>query len=104
MNSNSTSGFAPLGRLFWMMLGPAFLFLLALTTARDADGWFATKDILFLMVLGGIILGRLVEFRGGDPRTADGERATNSHFNRYVVVSLLVGLGVYTVANVIGNR
>jgi hypothetical protein len=64
--------------MFWMMIGPAILFLLSLGIARDGGGWFTPKDIAFLVILGGLILGRLAEFRGGDPRTADGGRRTGS--------------------------
>lgn len=87
-----------------MMIGPAILFLLALTIARDSSGWFTRKDIAFLAVLGGMILGRFLEFRGGDPRTADGQPATREHLRRYALAILPIGLAVWAVANLIGNR
>ncbi|MGQ0634828.1 MAG: hypothetical protein ACT4QC_09475 [Planctomycetaceae bacterium] len=99
----STSGLAPLGRLFWMMIGPAILFLLALAISRDGGGWFTAKDIGFLAALAGIVLGRFIEFRGGDPRTADGQPATQSHFRRYAALVVSIGLGVWAAANLIGN-
>lgn len=87
-----------------MMLGPAILFLLAISIARDGGGWFTLKDIAFLAVLGGLVLGRIVEFRGGDPRTAGGEPATREHLHRYSMVILATGFSVWTVVNLIGNR
>lgn len=87
-----------------MMVGPAIQFLLAIIIARNGGGWFTPVDILFLAVLGGIILGRVVEFRGGDPRTATGEPATRAHLRRYGILVLTVGLGIWIVANVIGNH
>lgn len=104
MQSNPSSGYATLGRLFWMMIGPAILFLLALTIARDGGGWFTPKDIAFLAVLGGLILGRFVEFRGGGSLTAMGEPATREHLRRYVVLILAIGFAVWTVVNLIGNH
>lgn len=87
-----------------MMIGPSILFLLAIGIARDAGGWLTLKDIAFLVILGGVILGRYVEFRGGDPRTATGEPATRNQWRRYVVVTMTIGIGMYVVANLIGNH
>lgn len=87
-----------------MMIGPAILFLLTIGIARDGGGWFTLKDIAFLAVLAGVILGRFVEFRGGDPRTATGDPATHEHLRRYVVLTLAIGFAVWTVANLIGNH
>jgi hypothetical protein len=101
---DSSSGLAPVGRLFWMMVGPAILFLLALTIARDGGGWFTAKDVAFLAVLGGMIFGRFLEFRGGDPRTADGMPATPAQLRRYAVAILAIGLTVWGGANLIGNQ
>lgn len=98
------SGITPFGRVFWMMIGPAILFLLALTIARQGGGWFTPKDIGFLLVLAGMVVGRFVEFRGGDPRTADGEPATPGHLRRYIATIIPIGLGIWAVANLIGNR
>jgi hypothetical protein len=81
MSPNSTSGLAPLGRIFWMMVGPASLFLLAIAIARDPSGWFTPRDFAFLFVLAAMIAARLLEFRG-DPHTASGEPATPAHFRR----------------------
>jgi len=87
-----------------MMLGPAVLFLLALSIARDGGGWFTSKDIAFLLVLGGLILARFLELQGGNARTADGEPASMFHLRRYVVMAIPLGLTVWLVANLIGNR
>lgn len=104
MQTNSTSGIAPVGRMFWMLIGPALLFVLGFGIALGERGWFTLKDIVFLVVLVGMILGRLAEFRGGDPRTAAGEAATQAHFRRYSVIVILGGLGVWTGANLIANQ
>lgn len=90
--------------MFWIMLGPGILFLLGLSIARGGGGWFTLKDIAFVAVLAGLVLGRFVEFRGGDPRTATGEPATREHLRRYIVLILTIGLGVWIVANLIGNH
>ena len=87
-----------------MMVGPAILFLLALIIARNGGGWFTSKDIWYFAVLAGMLVGRIIEFRGGDPRTADGEPATNADLFRYVAYVLPICLGVWVVSNLIGNR
>ncbi len=87
-----------------MMIGPAILFLLAISIARDGGGWFTLKDVAFLIVLLGMILGRIMEFHGGTPRTAEGEPATREHLRRYTIVILASGFAVWAVVNLIGNR
>jgi len=87
-----------------MMIGPAVLFLLAISIARDGGGWFTPKDVAFLTILCGLVLARIVEFRGGAPRTAEGEPATREHLHRYSIVILATGLAVWVVVNLIGNR
>lgn len=104
MESNASSGIAQIGRLFWMMLGPAVLFLLAISIARDGGGWFTLKDFAFLTVLGGLLPARIVEFGGGDPRTATGKPATRQELRRYFVTVLFTGIVAWTVANLIGNH
>jgi hypothetical protein len=89
--------------MFWMMIGPALLFLLAVAIGREGGGWLTPQDIAFFAVLCGMILGRLLEFRGGDPRTADGQPATKAHLRRYAAAVLAIGLGVWTAANLIAN-
>lgn len=86
------------------MVGPAILFIIAVFIARDGGGWFTPKDIAFLTVLGCLILGRIVEFSGGDPRTAAGEPATRDHLRRYIIVALAIGLAAWTLANLVGNH
>lgn len=58
------------GRIFWMMIGPIFLMVLALGIAQQRDGWFAPTDFLYFLVLGGMLFGRHTEFRYGDPLTS----------------------------------
>lgn len=104
METNSTSGLAPVGRLFWMLIGPAILFVLGFGIDLGGGGWFTIKDIVFLATLAGLILGRKAEFRGGDPRTVVGEPATPAHFRRFSVLVLLGGVGAWAVANLVASR
>jgi hypothetical protein len=67
-------------------------------------GWLTGLDLAFLAVLGGMLLARWLEFRGGDPQTATGEPATLAHLRRYTLVALLLGLAVWVVANLVGNH
>lgn len=90
-------------RVFWMMVGPMALFLLLSGIVTNSNGWFTPADFGFLAVLGGIILARVMEFRGGNPQTASGEPATPAHLRRFIIVTLIVGLGVWVLANMIGN-
>ena len=63
-------------RIFWMMLGPLLLALLAFTIIMKGNGWFTPADFAFLAVLGVLFLARWLEFREGNPLTSSGEPAT----------------------------
>lgn len=100
-----TTSFVPvLGRIVWMMLGPLALVLLAVRIAYLGQGWLTGVDVAFLAVLGGVILARWLEFRGGNPQTATGEPATPDHLRRYSLAVLAVGLAVWVLANLLGNH
>ena len=103
MTPKSTSGPAFLGRLFWLMVGPAILFLIAVKIIVNGSGWSSRKSIAFLLVLPSLILGRLLEFRGGDPRTADDKPASQQHLRRYAVLSLIIGTVLWAIVNFVGT-
>jgi hypothetical protein len=99
----STSMAALLGRIFWMMYGPIFAIILALVIAQRADGWFAGPDIMYFLVLGATLMGRRIEARYSIPQTTTGEPATEAQLRAYYLVAGLLGVGVWVVANLIGN-
>jgi hypothetical protein len=99
-----TSFPAFVGRVFWMMVGPFALATLALSIVGRADGWFSPSDLLYFIILAGMLIGRWTEFRFSLPMTATGEPATAEHLRRYVLGLGLLGLGFWVVANLIGNR
>lgn len=95
---------AVLGRLFWMMLGPLTLGVAVYYILTSASGWRTVADIFFFAILGGMILGRWLEFRGGNPQTSTGEPASPAHLRRYVLFLVIGGPIVWLLANVIGNH
>jgi hypothetical protein len=105
MTTRTMSSFpAFVGRVFWMMVGPFALATLALSIAGQADGWTSPSDLLYFIVLAGMLIGRWTEFRFRLPMTASGEPATSDHLRRYVLGLGLLGLVVWVAANLIGNR
>ena len=68
------------GRLAWMIVGPFALAVIALSIAERRDGWASPLDLLYFAVLGGMLLGRWLEFRHSQPLTAMGEPATVADF------------------------
>lgn len=94
---------AILARLGWMLFGPILLVVFAALVIKTGEGWLTPWDFAFLAVLGGLILFRWLEFRGGAPQTAEGDPATPAHLRRYAVGVVVVGALVWVVANVIGN-
>jgi hypothetical protein len=104
-NDDGINSFSALfGRVFWTMIGPLSLVLLAFTIIRIGSGWMTWADIAYFAVLGGMLLARRQEFRRGNRRRADGNPATPADLHRYVQLIIPIGLGVWVVANVVGNH
>jgi hypothetical protein len=92
------------GRLCWMIVGPFALGVCAISIAGRRDGWLSLIDVIYFVVLAGMLVGRWTEFRSGAPLTAIGEPAMPDDLRRYAVALGLIGLGAWVVANLIGNR
>ncbi len=92
-----------LARVFWMMVGPALLFLSTIAILQNPGGWFTSPNLAFLVLLPMTVLARWLEYWGGDPRTATGEAAAPDDLRRYVLFAMPIGLGIWIVANLIGN-
>jgi hypothetical protein len=103
MNDAPTSISLLLARSYWIMFGPLLLFLCAAKIVTSRDGWFATADIAYLVGLILMIVARWFEFYKGDPRTSTGEPATKADLRRFVLLTFPVGLGVWVIANLVGN-
>jgi hypothetical protein len=99
-----TSVPALFGRLSWMMIGPFALAICALSITERRAGWFGPLDVVYFAVLGGMLLGRWLEFRYSLPRTATGEPATAAHLRRYAWVLGVLGFGGWVAANLIGSQ
>jgi hypothetical protein len=99
-----TSPAALFGRIFWMIVGPIGLAVLALRILQERTGWFTVTDMAYFLVLGGMLLGRWVEFRSGGARTGMGEPATSDDLRRYLMGASLLGLGLWALANLVGNH
>jgi hypothetical protein len=90
-------------RVFWMMVGPMALAILAFGVAERGGGWLTGLDIAYLVTLAAMLAARWLEFRGGQAQTAEGEPLTAAGLRRYLVTAASVGLAVWAGANVIGN-
>jgi len=91
-------------RVFWALLGPALLAVCgAVILSSPGTGWRTAADFAYLVILGGMVLGRWIEHRGGRPRNAMGEPSTAGELRRYVVVTLIAGVVLWVAANLISN-
>lgn len=104
MTAQTTSIGMLFARLSWMIFGPLGLFLLISAILRTGEGWLTTADIAYFGVLAGMVLCRIVEFRGGAAITAEGEPMTAAVLWRYVAVTLALGVGAWVVANLFANQ
>jgi hypothetical protein len=99
----TTSMIPAFGRLFWMMVGPLALVLTTYFIVTSGSGWTTTINVLFFVILGGMIFGKWLEFRGGSPETSTGEPATTADLRRYILVAVIAGPIVWVIANILGN-
>jgi hypothetical protein len=99
-----TSAPAFFGRISWMIVGPFALAICALSIIERRDGWLSPRDLIYFVVLGGMLLARWTEFRYGRPLTATGEPASAAHLRQYTLVLSILGLGAWVAANLIGNQ
>lgn len=105
MNANPTP--KPIGmltRVFWMMIAPLALVLLAYFIVKTGNGWMTGFDIGFLSVLAAMVGARWLEFRVGEPQTTDGAPATTRDLRRFAWGALVGGLLVWAAANLLGNH
>jgi hypothetical protein len=104
MAGSNTTPLIPLfGRLFWMMIGPLALVLTIYFIATSGTGWTTTADLLYFVILGGMAIGKWLEFRGGSPETTTGEPATVADLRRYILMLVTIGPVVWVLANLVGN-
>jgi hypothetical protein len=90
-------------RIFWMMIGPITLAVLAFNIANTGRGWLIGLDIAYLLVLTAVLAARWLEFRSGQGQTAEGLPLTAGGLRRYLLITASVGLVVWVGANFIGN-
>ena len=100
----SSPGFAQMGRLLWIALGPGILAITAMYIFVEGTGWHTSADYVFFVTLAAMILGRWLEVLGGHPLTGVGEPATPKDFYRYVVVVLGTGVTLWILVNAFGNH
>jgi hypothetical protein len=98
-----TSGSLMIARSYWMMFGPAFLFILTFQITKGGNGWFSTVDGVFFVGLTAIVVARWFEFHKGKPLDSYGEPARRSDLRGFIMRTLLIGFGVWIVAKLIGN-
>ena len=104
MAVKNNSALIILGRSFWIMFGPMLLAATALMIVfTPGTGWRTAADITYLATLVGMILGRCVEHLGGKPETSTGEPSTPADLRRYILLTLVGGLTLWLVANLIAN-
>lgn len=104
--SDSRSSFATtfLARPFWIMIGPLALAISLYYIVTSGTGWTTFADLIFFLVLGGMALGRWVDFQGDQPRDSFGEPASPSDLRRYLVTLAIAGPAVWLLANYLGNH
>ncbi len=96
-SNQSTSCIAATARVFWIMVGPGILSILAIRIAESHTGWFSPLSIAFLVVLIGVTTARWL-----DPLNSYGEPATPGQRRRYLLFAGGIGLVGWVLTNLLG--
>jgi hypothetical protein len=102
--TGDSSAVAIVSRIFWMMLGPIMMFVLAVCIVRFGGGWWTALDMVYLVTLPALVIARLLEFQAGQPQTTTGEPATFEDLQRYSIGVVGIGTAVWVLANLLGNH
>lgn len=93
-----------IGRVTWMMFGPAILLICAIMiVGSPGTGWKTGADIVYLFGLLATIGGRWIEHLGGNPRNAMGEPSTDRELRRYIIATAIAGTAIWVAANIVSN-
>jgi len=90
-----------IARLFWMILGPIGLALLAMVIVRH--GAFSLRDGVFAVALMGAMFARYIDVSRYHGKTADGAPATMKDVRSYVRGLLLLAVAMWGGAHVAGQ-
>jgi hypothetical protein len=86
-------------RVFWMMLGPAALFALAVSIALQRGSWAAYAGYGVAAML--VLAARYLDISRFDGTTDTGAPATMEHFHRYAKRFLLVAAAAWGLAQLV---
>jgi hypothetical protein len=86
-------------RLYWFAIGPMLLILLLLGVINDEPHRRIYYSLAYLIVLAGLPLSRWLDLRGGQAQTADGHPATWTHFRKYAILAVTIGVAVLLVVH-----
>ncbi len=85
-------------RLTWMALGNATLFLCAALVAKGTAP--LAMDIIFFIVVIGLIVVRYVDITKFKGQTSEGKPANLAHWRRYTVLLAVFSIGVWVLARI----
>jgi len=102
-NTRGTPLRVAVARVFWMMFGPVALLFCAVKITSKGGDWLTPIDFAFFGVLASMLMARLMEFRSGEGRTAEGQPLTASGLRRYFMVTAVVAIAIWLGAHLIGG-
>lgn len=91
-------------RLFWILVGPLVLAILALAIVNSGSGWLTAIDAAFFVILACVLAARWFEFQRGHATTATGQPADRRVIINYTIGTILAGICLWIVANFVGNH
>lgn len=86
-----TPGSAMVGRLIWAMAGPTFFLSLLIPMSKDPR-WVGKWEAAYVANLLLMIWGRYLEQKSGHGSTLYDEPSTWSHFRKYTMKLLVLGI------------
>lgn len=86
-------------RLYWFFIGPMFLMLMLLGVFNGERAQLIVFNVLYCAALMLMPVSRALDIRTGHATTAAGEPADWTHWRKYSIVSVTIGLAALAAAD-----
>lgn len=91
-------------RAFWTLAGPMLTVPAVVGLFIREGALFGSADVLFSLIVLGMVVGRWIDFRFGSGQSSTGEPATRQDVQRYVVLVVAGATAIWMLAAWYTNR
>lgn len=90
-------------RLYWLFIGNALLLFLLVFVFENNQSPPTLPDAAYLAILASLLFARYVDIRFLKGQTDEGKPATMTHWRRYLLIMIPVGVGAWLLARLLSH-